>query len=356
MKLTTKDNKAVNEKGFSTLLNGRIPWLPKMVGSLIKNRGEMMYSDKRYEKADNFIKNLVEPTYEELLKAFLAAGKQYEPAEWEELHEDIMFWSARNRNGELHDELFQLSYPVELYNRDLEIEDLNHRELKKVKEVSDRDHDELVGFIKGKQDLVVLAAVEIMREVGCEVLELPSLILFSSNEVQVQTETGHLKYRKIDEGVSAKIVKDIEVLFNPEFLFTDKTQRKISHINTIQQRLRQYVTALWPERVEHISLYSYESNELQYVGHHGERIFTLLKESLDIQRKKVLGIATEVSSDGDEDEPEDIFEHIVFYENDILENYVMYHYFGFSVEDLDVHESRQYQDETVRMAVEILGR
>jgi len=58
MKLTTKDNKAVNEKGFSTLLNGRIPWLPKMVGSLIKNRGEMMYSDKRYEKADNFIKNL----------------------------------------------------------------------------------------------------------------------------------------------------------------------------------------------------------------------------------------------------------------------------------------------------------
>lgn len=311
-----------------------------------------MMESESYALAENFIKFSTnnEPTYEHISEGLMKAVHHYDPTQWDELHFSVVLWLRKKGWSDLSIDMYGLEYP----DRELKLEEFNNLELRKVTDVSQTDHDELVRFISDKQDLAVLAAVEVMREVGCKVSELQSLTHWSNNEILFKEESGYVKFKKVSDESYYKVSSSMTVL-NPGGLgLLDE-----SYIVSIQEKLRRYVMEFWPDRDEYISLYSYEyrDNGFEYIRDHDDRVFKMIEPKLESQRTEVLRKALRLCLDDNsysDDELTDMINGVVFQSENILDQYLARGYFGLRSEDITPHQCIIYQVETVRMALELI--
>jgi len=140
----------------------------------------------------------------------------------------------------------------EVTNVKLEKTKVKQRGAMKRVPVSQQEHSELIAFLEDKKFMAVLATVEIARNIGCRLHEIPQLSLLGNNEVLVSIDHGRGYELTVPYDVYHLIEECLHYLKRP-----DDTMFDSQEMTMIQRRLSRYSSILWSDRKEKISIHSY---------------------------------------------------------------------------------------------------
>lgn len=191
--------------------------------------------------------------------ALLDSALDYRPAYWRRLKRAIQHTLEHYGRKKAAKIIGTLQNPVTAPNSPLQ--KLKKPKQKRVKRVSQQEHEKLLKHFISKNDCQMLGALEIVRILGCRPSELVYIKLLSDRTIFISSAK---KTEDVLRGLDRTLCLDEEThkcfvraysLLNLEYSTTTHDCSVI--IKRLQRRLQTATKSLWPRRHHHITFYSY---------------------------------------------------------------------------------------------------
>lgn len=206
-----------------------------------------------------FLKKLKTPlSISGIKSALLDSALDYRPAYWRRLKRAIQHTLEIHGRFKAAKVIGALKNPIT--EPDSPLSKLKKPKQKRVKRVSQEEHDKLLNHFIKKSDSLMLGALEIVKILGCRPSELFNLKLLGESTVFIsgakKTEDG---LRGLDRTLilDDKTFKRLLYAFNLLNLGSSLTTDKTVVIKRLQRRLQTATKSIWRRRHHHITFYSY---------------------------------------------------------------------------------------------------
>lgn len=219
---------------------------------------------KAYLKlAEHFYKERIKEdklTPKLITDALIDCAAEYRPAYWRKLRNALEFDQAEKGFRKAADRIKQTKNPLTLKSAPAMIKAKIKKKGRRVKAVTDADHEKIVRYFNEKKDWAVVSALVIAKLTGCRPAEMSSIkvldgaIFITGAKKTDSNERGLDRTLLFDEKTLAKIKKSINYIKAEE---SSKEGLKTSAMTRIQARLDNGTKALWPRRKSTVTLYSY---------------------------------------------------------------------------------------------------
>jgi len=190
--------------------------------------------------------------------ALLDSALDYRPAYWRRLKRAIQHTLEHYGRNKAAQIIGALQNPITVPNSPLH--KLKKPKQKRVKRVSQEEHEKLLKHFINKNDCQMLGALEIVRILGCRPSELGYLKILSDRAIFIssakKTEDGLRGLDRtlyLDEETHKRFVRAYYLLN----LDSTTTHDNSVIIKRLQRRLQTATKSLWPRRHHHITFYSY---------------------------------------------------------------------------------------------------
>ncbi|EMR12046.1 hypothetical protein MPL1_12276 [Methylophaga lonarensis MPL] len=214
--------------------------------------------DKTYNEylslANHFLESRFtdsKPTVKTVSQMLCDVACEYRPAYWRRLKTALAVYAEDKGNAETAAIIRGLVNPTTSCSPHLK----KHKQ-RRVKSVSDEDHETLIAHLKAHKDIECLAAVLTVYFTGCRPAEIQNISLDGNQTITI------VSAKKIDaiRGCDRQLKLSDEAYQTLALLLPNIPHAKVgktSDISRIQRRLQRHVKKIWPKRERHISLYSY---------------------------------------------------------------------------------------------------
>lgn len=216
-----------------------------------------------YKLALNFFKNHCEGTggVESMVDTLLRLSTSLRPAYWRRLRNAIALSLQALNEPDWSATIKALTNPITSpENADLNL--AKKEKQKRRKSVSAEEHQQIVSYLKEKEDYAVMGAITIAHYTGCRPSEMP-LIYFNEDHTSIIIQST----KKTDDnsrGLDRELFLDDEQLLKIQYSIlairdeqhrSDCDPEKV--MSRIQHRLAICTKHIWPRRQYQITLYSY---------------------------------------------------------------------------------------------------
>lgn len=191
--------------------------------------------------------------------ALLDSALDYRPAYWRRLKRAIQHTLEHYGWNKAAKIIGALQNPITVPNSPLH--KLKKPKQKRVKGVSQEEHEKLLKHFINKNDCQMLGALEIVRILGCRPSELGYIKLLSDRAIFIssakKTEDGQRgldRTLRLDKENHKRFLRAYSLL---NLGYSTKTHDSNVIIKRLQRRLQTATKSLWPRRQHHITFYSY---------------------------------------------------------------------------------------------------
>ncbi|MCB2427127.1 tyrosine-type recombinase/integrase [Methylophaga pinxianii] len=204
--------------------------------------------------ADHFLESRFidsKPTVKTVSQMLHNVACEYRPAYWRRLKTALALYSEDKGNPETAAKIRGLVNPTTSCSPHLK-----KPKQRRVKSVSDEDHEKLIAHLKAHKDIECLAAVLTVYFTGCRPAEIQNISLNRNQTITIFSAKKIGAIRGCDRQLklSNEAYRTLALLL-PNI--SHAKAGKTSDISRIQRRLQRHVKKIWPKRKHHISLYSY---------------------------------------------------------------------------------------------------
>ena len=240
--------------------------------------------------AHNFIKtrftlNFISPTEKNIKQALLDCACDYRPGYWARLRLGLVTQQREQGYSKTAQAISKLVNPVTAVDAPDNLKAQKQNRQKRRKHVTKDEHVLLTDYIKNKskKDPCLLAAINLVRILGCRPCEMFQLSFRGDNQVFIYGA------KKIDNGLRG--LDRTIVLSEQDYKTASKARFVLHHFcestpvmaNTLQKRLQHRLATatkhLWPKRRHQITLYSYRhqmGSDLKASGKSREEVAAIM--------------------------------------------------------------------------------